>query len=229
LKYSDLSAYFSFYQKGHIAKLINDHVLRIPASFYAVATNDANIVRCWMEHGGDPNAVEPVMDLPLLAFSILYAETIQADTTAVVITLIGLGANPCVIPKAFYSPCLRDLPSEGPDIEELCDIADDNKRWCTQAFWPRLTKLLNLTQRYFLAKKARAKDPSLRFKQAAEQHLVIPLFNLPFFLVGQEVAVALLIESLLTYLLIPTGKPLVLFFAGTLFFPPLHIPPRRLH
>lgn len=214
LIHGSLLAYFSFYQRPQIASAINQEVDNIPAIFYAVATNNDQIVRTWIEYGGNPDAVEPGLRLPLLAFAIMYADTIGQDTTAVVMTLLSLGADASVIPKAFYCPFLRDIPPTGPDAQELTDLGDLNKAWCTDFFIAKLARAFNLTQRYFIEKNLRSRKPSIRHKQVAEQHSVTPLFHLPFFLIGQGVAVSILIESLLSYLLIPSEKPLVLFFAG---------------
>lgn len=214
LTHGSLLVYLSFYQRPQIASTINQEIDNIPAIFFAVATNNDQIVRTWIEYGGNPDAVEPGLRLPLLAFAIMYADTIEQDTTAVVMTLLSLSAEASVIPKAFYSPPLRDIPPLGPDAQELTDLEDQNKAWCTDIFIAKLTRTFNLTQRYFVEKKMRSKKPSVRQKQAAEQHHVTPLFHLPFFLIGQDVAVSVLIESLLSYLLIPNKKPLVLFFAG---------------
>lgn len=214
LTHGSLLAYLSFYQRPQIASAINQEIGNIPAIFYAVATNNDKIVRTWIEYGGNPDAVEPGLHLPLLAFAITYADTIEQDTTAVVMTLLSLGADASVIPKAFYSPFLRDVPVVGPDAQELTDLEDQSKAWCTDVLIAKLARTCNLTQRYFIEKKMRSKKPSVRQKQAAEQHHVTPFFHLPFFLIGQDVAVSVLIESLLSYLLIPNEKPLVLFFAG---------------
>ena len=216
LTHGSLLVYLSFYRRPQIASAINQEIDNIPAIFFAVATNNDQIVRTWIEYGGNPDAVEPGLRLPLLTFAITYADTIEQDTTAVVMTLLSLGAEASVIPKAFYSPPLRDVPPLGPDALELTDLEDQNKAWCTDIFIAKLTRTFNLTQRYFIEKKMRSKKPSVRQKQAAEQHHVTPLFHLPFFLIGQGVAVSVLIESLLSYLLIPNEKPLVLFFAGNI-------------
>lgn len=214
LMHRSLLVYFSFYERPQISSAINQEIDNVPAIFYAVATNNDQIVRTWIEYGGNPDAVEPGSRLPLLAFAIMYSDPIGQDTTAVVTTLLSLGADASVIPKAFYSPFLRDVPPVGPDAQELTDLEDQNKAWCTDVFIAKLARAFNLTQRYFTEKKMSSKKPSIRHKQAAEQHHVTPLFHLPLFLIGQDIAVSVLIENLLSYLLIPSEKPLVLFFAG---------------
>src|SRR2546421_4451747 len=153
LTHGSLLVYFSFYQRPQIASAINQEVDNIPAIFYAVATNNDQIVRTWIDYGGNPDAVEPGLRLPLLAFAIMYADTIQQDTTAVVMTLLSLGAEASVIPKAFYSPFLRDVPAVGPDAQDLTDLEDQNKAWCTEVLITKLTRTFNLTQRYFVEKK----------------------------------------------------------------------------
>jgi hypothetical protein len=223
LSHSDLLDYFSYFVTEAIAREINEEVEGIPAVFYAVATNDEKIVRSWIEHGGDVNAIELKSRIPLLAFAILQENSIQADTTTVVTTLLGLGADTSVIPKAFYSPFSRDLPASGPDAVELTDIEDENKRWCTESIRSKLTTAINLSQRYFLEKYLNRPQPSVRFREAAAKLNATSLFTLHFLMIGQSIALKMLVERLLSYLILPSSKPLVLFFAGILPIRACHI------
>jgi ATP-dependent Clp protease ATP-binding subunit ClpA len=133
--------------------------------------------------------------------------------------LLSLGASPQVIPRAFYAPYCQDLPEDGPDDENLAeDINEDDKKWCTNAVRAKLAKTANLTQRYHLDRAAKMKNLSKRYKQVALRRKAEALLGIPYFLIGQTMAVNLLLQKLLSYmLLVPTctrRKPLVLVFAG---------------
>ena len=102
---------------------INQDTKVVPTIFY-VSTNNENIVRTWIEYGGNGNAVEPGTQLPLLALAILNVETIRMDTAAIARALLSYGVDASATPRAFYSPYLRDLSVPGPDAAELWDMGD---------------------------------------------------------------------------------------------------------
>ena len=145
----------------------------------------------------------------------MLSETLEADTTLVVATLLSLGASSQVIPSAFYSPFCQDLPDNGPSEESLeKDIEDENKAWCISAARGKLARTVNLTQRYLLDRAARTKMPSIRHRQVALLRNAEPLLGIPYFLIGQTVAANRLLKRLLSYIMVPSRRPLVLVFAG---------------
>jgi hypothetical protein len=203
-----------YYEKGTVKRNINGTVEGFPAMFFAVATNNEQIIRTWIAYGGDVTAVHEASKVPLLAFAIIHSDTIQADTTLVVATLLSLGACPQVIPAAFYTPYCRDLPDNGPDDESLEDINDENKKWCTNAARLKLAKAANLTQRYYLERAAKTKKPSIRHRQIALRRNAEALLGIPYFLIGQTMAANRLLQKLLSHIMVPSKRPLVLVFAG---------------
>jgi hypothetical protein len=214
IKHNQILTYFSYYEAEIVSKGLDELVQGVPAIFYAVATNDEVIVRTWVEHGADVNVSEQRSGIPLLAFAILQSGVLRADTTAVVVTLLSLGADASVIPKAFYSPSLQEYTASGPNLSDLSDLEDDNKKWCKEHIRPQLATALNLTQRYVLEKHERRKKPALRLRNAAARLNVTSLFSLPYFMIGQDFATQLLTEELISYLITQSEGPLVLFFAG---------------
>jgi ATP-dependent Clp protease ATP-binding subunit ClpA len=181
--------------------------------FFVVATNNDWILRTWVRYGGDVTAVHEASQIPLLAFAIMHAETIHTDTTQVVATLLSLGASAQVIPSAFYTPFLHDLPDKGPELESE-DLSDENKQWCTEAAGDKMARTMNITQRYYLERATKTKKPSVRHRQVALLRNAESLLGIPYFLVGQTTAANLLLQKLLGYIMIPSRKPLVLVFAG---------------
>lgn len=206
--------YLEFYEKRTVKRDINGTVEGFPAMFFAVATNNEWVIRTLIAYGGDVTAIHEASKLPLLAFAIMHSETIQEDTTLIVATLLSLGASPQVIPAAFYTPYCRDLPENGPDDGSLEDINDENKKWCTNAARAKLARTANLTQRYYLERAAKTKKPSIRHRQIALRRNAEALLGIPYFLIGQTTAANCLLQKLLSHIMVPSKRPLVLVFAG---------------
>jgi len=214
IDFHTMQNYLAYYDKSQVKSEINEEVYGFPAMFYAVATNSEPIIRTWVSYGGDINAIHATSGIPLIAFTIMQCEVIQQDTTRALATLLSLGATPNSIPSAFYTPFCRDLPEAGPDIAELADINDDDKKWCTSVFRNRLARTANLTSRYYLERAAKTKKPSTRHRQIALRRNAEALLGIPYFLIGQTVAANLLLQKLLSHIMIPSRRPLVLVFAG---------------
>lgn len=215
-----IETYLRWYDDNTISNNINGLVEGFPAMFYAVATNDDRIIRAWVDLGGDVNATCSPRGgpkrVPLLAFAIINSDNIRNETTLTVATLLSLGAHPKVIPKSFFIPFDNDLPDKGPDEKDLKDLKDKNKKWCTPAARAKLTRCLNLSQRYFLEKAVKTKKPSIRHRQVAIRKKSEALLGIQYFLIGQTTAAGALMRRLLSYMVIPNKRPLVLVFAGGL-------------
>jgi hypothetical protein len=206
--------YLADYDETTVKSEINGTVEGFSAIFYAVATNDEGIVRTWAAYGGDVSAVHEASKVPLLAFAIVHSETIQEDTTNMVATLLGLGASPKVIPPEFYTPYYQDLPVDGPTPKRLESVVDESKMWCTKAARRKLAKTANLSQRYYLERAAKLKKATVRPRQVALRKKAEAILEIPYFLIGQTMASARLLQKLLSYIMIPSKRPLVLAFAG---------------
>jgi hypothetical protein len=209
-----IQTYLGRFDASTIRKSMNEEVKGFPAIFYAVETNKEDILRTWVAYGGDPCAIHKASGVPLLAFAIMHSENMRADTTLMTATLLSLGASPDVIPSAFYSPYLRDLPDHGPTDEDLKDISDENKSWCKDAARLKLARTSNLSQRYYLDRAAKTKKPSRRQRQVAERMKAEPLLGISNFLIGQTAAAKSPLATLLAHIIEPAEKPLVLVFAG---------------
>ncbi|KAI1419082.1 ATPase, aaa-2 [Xylaria sp. FL1777] len=208
-----ITNYLQYYDPKTVKQHINETVNGFPLIFYGVARNDDAIVRTFVEHGADVCAIHSPSGTPLLAFAIVHSETTQQDTTTIVATLLSLGASPTLIPSDLYSPYYQDLPedSQTPGTPES---TSDTIRWCTKAARSRLQKTANLTQRYHLDRATKIKKASVRHRQVAELKKAKPILGIPYFLVGQTLASSRLLQKLLSHLVIPNKRPLVLAFAG---------------
>jgi ATP-dependent Clp protease ATP-binding subunit ClpA len=97
---------------------------------------------------------------------------------------------------------------------DLTDINDFDKKWCTPAYQSKLTDTINLTHRYYLERASKAKLPSIRHRQIAQRRNAEAILGIPYFLIGQTIASNMLLQKLLSHIMIPSRKPLVLVFAG---------------
>lgn len=209
-----IQRYLAYYEKSEVTKHINELVQGFPAIFFAAATNNEGMLRTFVTYGADVMSTHQASGVPLIAFTIMHSETILQDTTQMVATMLSLGATPLVIPSSFYTPFNRDLPEKGPDEESLQDTNDENKRWCTEAARTKLGRTMNISHRYYLERAAKTKRPSVRHRQIAKLRNAEGLLGIPYFLVGQTSAANILLQKLLSHMMVPSKRPLVLVFAG---------------
>ncbi|KAI1464575.1 P-loop containing nucleoside triphosphate hydrolase protein [Daldinia caldariorum] len=202
------------YDKRKLPEYLNEAVDGYPAMFYIVSTNNVEIIREWIKHGGNPHAVWGPNAFPLLAFSIIKSGQTMLKASNTLKTLLRFSADPHVLPKAFYEPYCRDLPEGGPVQEELVDINDDNKRWCTEEVRARLSETLNLTQRYDLYRASKIKPRSGREKEVLNRQGAGEVLGLHQMIVAQSVATRWLQNKLLVNLALQKKKPFIVVFAG---------------
>lgn len=189
--------YLKSYDVEMLKTELNADVEGYPAMFYVVSTNDVGIMREWIKKGGDANATWGPDAFPLIAFGILNGGKDLRQAIQTLVTLLRFDANPRVIPKAFYEPFFRDLPEDGPTQQELVDIGDENKRWCTAEVRTHLAKSLNFTQRYDLYRSSKIKPPSGREKTLLVRQKAEEVLGIHQMIVGQSIAIRLLKKRLL--------------------------------
>lgn len=214
MKRGKLQHYLAFFSEHVVNQHMNDVVAGYPAVFYAVATNDDRIVRAWIMNGGDVNSVDIIHHIPLLAFSIMMAETVGTHTTAVTTTLLSLGAEISCIPRVFFTPFLDDPPKKAPFNHRYPEFSEAAKQWCLDYLRPVMARCVNLTQRYFLEKTLLEKRPSERQTQVAITHNALNLLGVGYFMIGQSSAAKMVTQKSLSQMALPRSKPLVMVFAG---------------
>ncbi|RYO95890.1 hypothetical protein DL764_007577 [Monosporascus ibericus] len=102
--------------------------------------------------------------------------------------LLRLGAEPRAIPKAFYDLFCRDLPEDRSSEEEIHNLDDDNKRWCSAHVRAYLAKSLSLSQRYDLYRSSKVKPHSGREKELLIRQDAEEVPGLPQMIVPQSIA-----------------------------------------
>ena len=112
-------------------------------------------------------------------------------------TLLRFDTSPCVFPQAFYEPYCQDLPEGGPIEQDLSDIGDSNKQWCTSDVRAHLAKALNLTQRYDLNRSSKAKQYSGREKELLKRQDAEEVLGTHQMVVAQSIAIRSLTNRLL--------------------------------
>ena len=219
IHHEDVKTYLGHYNYSNpqlVSRTINDTIEGIPAMFYVIAANNDANIRLFAKIGGDVNATYGTPPIPLLAFAIINGKISEQDTTAVVATLLSLGADGFAIPKPFYCPFDEDLPSEGPPHASLKEAWEaEETLWCQPPpIRKLLTETINITQRYYLHRSSKLAKPTERQRWVAARHDSTELFAVPYFLIGQSAATDLLTRNFLHYMLRRHDQPLVLVFAG---------------
>lgn len=189
--------YLSHFDEETLITNLNTRVDGYSALFYVVSTNNVGIIREWMKHGGNPNTTWGPNAFPLIAFPILNRGQTMLQAFRTLATLLRFGADPRVIPRAFYNPYCRDLPDEGPDQTELRDLNDDNKRWCTAEVRADLAKALTLSQRYDLYRSSKIAPHSGREKEVLARQGAGEVLGLHQMIVAQSIAARWLQRKLL--------------------------------
>jgi hypothetical protein len=197
---------------------VNRKVGDFPAIFYAVEQNNEKMVQLFTRFGGDVRCFASYQNchrVPLLGFAIINALRLEQPTSAMIATLLSLGATAEVIPRAFYDPFTEDLPVNGPRKEDLKDLDDPRRSWCeSKDTRKHLAKALDFTQRYYLHKSTIVPQPVERHRQVTQLQNAEPLWEVPYLLIGQIPAATMVIEQILNSLVIDDKKPMVLVFAG---------------
>jgi hypothetical protein len=207
--------YLAYYDSDVVRRHLCDTLEGFPSIFFAVGTNNEDLIRMWIAFGADVSAIHETSKVPLLAFAIMNSEQLDTDTSLTVSILLSAGADPKVIPSSFYTPFMHDIPDNGPSDESLkSDMEDKTYSWYTPGARIKLARTANITQRYYLERASKTKKPSGRHKQVARLRNAQALLGLPYFLIGQTMATNRLFQKLLNYMMVPTKRPLVLVFAG---------------
>ncbi|EPE05479.1 atpase aaa-5 [Ophiostoma piceae UAMH 11346] len=221
--FHQIQKYMQGFPTGTVKTRINDTVEGIPSIFYAVESNDPSFLRLWASYDAKVSVVHPASGTPLLAYAIGLSEQLDGcDTSDVVTTLLSLGASPKSIPEAFYQPYNKDLCED--ELLQHVDGVDAKAKdadfhyewqWCHPAFIRRLmVRTMHLTNRYHLDRATRLPRVGIRHRQVAAMRNAKGVLGIPHYLIGQTVAANQLMQKLLTYLTVPSKKPLVLVFAG---------------
>lgn len=195
---------------------------RWPILYFAAEANSPEIVRILCKAGADPNPelsaflLDSCSPLTILSYTVLSAENSLLDTTDTLLALLAMGADPAQIPRDMWDDYLatprRDSPSN--DVGNFEGKDGGNLVWCTTEVRHALCRTLNLMQRYALWKAGNTPRPTPRTLQCAEAWGMLPLFEVPFHIIGQQQSTQLVQKSILSHRLFESDTPLVFLFTG---------------
>lgn len=195
-----------------VLKALNKGIDGFSAIFEAVKRNDADIIELLVENGANPNATEHNSDIPLLAFAILRGATIT-----IIQTLLSVGTNPHSIPRDLWGGSISGTFDN--DTELLTGNLTLDTRWYNRLHRASLLKRLDFGVRYHLLASSKLEAPTKNERRNAERLGIKSLLQLPYFSVGQRLAIKRVTEYVQSHLLLPSSnQPLMLAFVG----PPGH-------
>lgn len=187
-----------------------------PILYFAAERNSPEIIRILCHAGAKPSQstslyAPAIFGVPLLPYTILSAEYELSDTTETVIALLAMGASPHEVPKDMWQDYLQAPTKDKP---KQLGAFDMHETWCTTEIREALCKTFNLLQRYSLWKAEQIERPTAREIQVAKAHNIMPLFETPYYIFGQQLATTQVLKRITSRLLFNSQKPLVLFFTG---------------
>ncbi|KAK2810610.1 hypothetical protein FQN50_002867 [Emmonsiellopsis sp. PD_5] len=168
------------------------------AIFAAVKRGATDIINLLVEKGANPNATESRSGVPLLAFAIL-----QDSDITVVQTLLSLGADPLSIPRDIWDP----------------EAAyKDSSSWCSNSQRVSLLTRMNSHLQYHLQTSYELVPPTQNNRKVARLLGTKALLHAPYTMVGRAQAISKVENYMMSHLMFPADRPLVLAFVG----PPNH-------
>lgn len=184
--------------------------LRIPIVSFAIEGNSTSLVRLLCRAGASPNDKIMPCQIPVLAYAIFRSEygIRITDTTDVVIQLLVMGADPNHIPEDMWQD-----PLQAPQREKAKPNPDISK-WCTAETRAALARTFNLMQRYCLRKASTLSVPSPRTLQIAKATATLPLFEVPYQIIGQQEPTRTVIDSIINLYMSDANRPLILLLTG---------------
>ena len=187
-----------------------------PILYFAVERNSPEILSMLCKARADPSQkYDPLgmsaATIPLLAYAVMRAEYDLSDTTDSIVALVAKGADPRDIPKDMWHVYVK-APLK--DKAEPIDTANSPHQWCTQEVREILCRNLTLLQRYILWKAERIGKPTAREKQLANVHGITPLFEAPYYIIGQQQATTQVMDCVMDQYDFDKDKPLILLFTG---------------
>lgn len=144
-----------------------------------------------------------------MAFAVLSAEYALLDTTDTVIALLAMGADPKDVPKDMWQDYIKAPRKDTPAM-----LMDGFNQWCTYEIRAALCGNLNLMQRYALWKASNTDRITPRMLQCATAWGMLPLFEVPYHIIGQQHSTQQVQRSILSHRLFDSATPLVFLFTG---------------
>ncbi|KAI1409887.1 P-loop containing nucleoside triphosphate hydrolase protein [Hypoxylon sp. FL1857] len=204
-----IKQYIEQFPKPRVSSILELRVEGHRVITYAIDTENAQIIQSLLEYDFDINCRD-FDDIPLLAFAIMRSPKVGGNHLEVVRLLLSHGADPLVIPIAMWKDYIKMPVVDGYSGTR----GPESERWCVGKYQEVLVKSLNLTTRYYLWRASRLRRYSKRMVQIARSHNMTALLKLPFQIIGQEMTVKLVLETVFAHMAADTAKPLVMAFVG---------------
>lgn len=215
----EIREYLSSYKLENVKQQLwsteNDKAY-LPA-FHAVSQNRLDVMELLFEYGADPNT-KGATNMTLLKYTITCSHWNGNNVDAMVALLLSHGADPRCIPEELWTDYIKTSSTTGlmNNISNTKILAPPKIKdaWEKQLFHYAMVKSLNLTIRYLLCKASHLKPPTKRQMQLANLLGCPRLLRVPYYLVGQDHALQLVMNKVMAYDAYERNRPLVLAFAG---------------
>ncbi|KAI1773378.1 P-loop containing nucleoside triphosphate hydrolase protein [Hypoxylon cercidicola] len=185
----EINNYIQQFSREVVSKAWDQIVQNHHVFTYAVDTGNVDIIKLCLEYGANVNYTDPVYTIYLLTLVIMRNWRLGRSHSKIVQLLLSHGADPSTITGGKWQNYL-EAPPHG------------------------FENAIDLTTRYYLWQASRLKKRTERMLQIAEAQKMTSLLRLPYYIVGQELSVKLVIETVYAHMAQHTEKPLVLAFAG---------------
>ncbi|KAI1660675.1 P-loop containing nucleoside triphosphate hydrolase protein [Daldinia decipiens] len=205
-----IKEYLQRFPREEVSRSLEHYVNGPRIMTYAVDTGNTEIVQLLHEYNGNANSEDFEDNVPLLAFAIMRATRNGHTSLEMVKLLLSYGADPLAIPKEMWKNYVKTPIATKYDRDNILD----SERWCVDEYRLILAKSLDLTTRYYLWRASRLGKPARRMLQITAALKMTALLRLPFRIIGQELTVKLVIDTVYTHMAQDTEKPLVVAFAG---------------
>ncbi|EGC46504.1 conserved hypothetical protein [Histoplasma capsulatum var. duboisii H88] len=152
-----------------------------------------------------PERVRKALNKGIDGFSAIF-EAVKRNDADIIELLVENGANP-------------NATEHNSDIPLLAFAILRDTRWYNRLHRASLLKRLDFGLRYHLLASSKLETPTKKERRNAERLGIKSLLQLPYFSVGQRLAIKRVTEYVQSHLLLPSGnRPLMLAFVG----PPGH-------
>lgn len=167
--------------------------------------------------------------IPILASAVMEGARSAQSTVEVIKVLLAANADPCSIPKDLWTRywtrprAMKDQDDDdlSSDSERECgDCArtitksPTTEAWCTPALRTKLASSLDISQRYCLWKAFQQPPQMARATHADKLLSLSTLREIPYYLVGQDIAARTVSLSIFSHVAHKDREPLTLVFCG---------------
>lgn len=204
--------YIQSYQTSSTRKILWDEGW--PALYYAAERNSGEMVKLLIQAGVDASNAKIAYPVPLIGYVVIHGHIDAVDASAVLKVLLAAGYDPTSIPMDMWLNFLDDPEQTLNPTVKIPEAVKPNSAWCTPILRSILARSLHLTYRYLLHLAYGLSNIRLRKAQIAAANKMTGLTKLPFFLIGQRGAAAIVMDRVYSHISLDDQLPLVMAFSG---------------